>query len=181
MSRDRIAVMELIDVLDDDGAPTGIIKPKPDVHRDGDWHRCAHVWIIASDGRLLLQKRASVKENWPDLWDISVAGHISAGESATESAIREAHEELGLVIAPEELVHIGTLRYSTQLRDDYTENEFHEVHIVRRDVDLASLTLDASEVAEVRWVGWDELERYERVPHETEYALLWSAVTTSPL
>jgi len=116
-----------------------------------------------------------VKENWPDLWDISVAGHVSAGETATESAIREAHEELGLVIAPEELVHIGTLRYSVQLRDDYTENEFHEVHVVRRDVDLATLTLDAAEVAEVRWVGWDELEGYERVPHDAEYALLKSA------
>jgi len=40
-------MMELIDVLDDHGQPTGIIKPKPDVHRDGDWHRCAHVWILA--------------------------------------------------------------------------------------------------------------------------------------
>lgn len=170
--------MELIDVLDGDGHPTGIIKPKPDVHRDGDWHRCAHVWIIASDGRLLLQKRASVKENWPDLWDISVAGHISAGESPAESAVRETFEELGLVIAPEELVHIGTLRYSVQLRADYTENEFHEVHILRRDVDLASLTLDASEVAEVRWVRWEELAGYARVPHEEEYALLHSALST---
>lgn len=167
---------ELIDVLDSHGAPTGVVKAKPDVHRDGDWHRCAHVWIVASDGRLLLQRRAEVKENWPGLWDISVAGHVSAGESATDAAIRETQEELGLAIAPAELIHIGTLRYSTRLRDDYTENEFHEVHILRRDVDLATLILDPLEVAEVRWVAFDELELYDRVPHEDEYALLAAAL-----
>ena len=165
-------MIEQIDVLDSDGRPTGIVKPKPDVHRDGDWHRCAHVWIVASDGRLLLQKRAHAKENWPDLWDISVAGHVSAGESATESAVREAEEELGLRVAPAELEHIGTLRYATQLRDDYIENEFHEVHILRRDVDVSSLTLDPAEVAAVQWVAFADLDNYERVPHEEEYALL---------
>lgn len=164
--------MELIDVLTPEGHPTGIVKPKPDVHRDGDWHRCAHVWIVASDGRLLLQRRAAAKENWPGLWDISVAGHVSAGESATGAAIREAFEELGLVIAAEELIHIGTLRYSTRLREDYIENEFHEVHIVRRDVDLETLVLDPLEVAEVELVAPGDLERYDRVPHEEEYALL---------
>jgi isopentenyl-diphosphate Delta-isomerase len=169
-------VIELIDVLTPEGTPAGIVKPKPDVHRDGDWHRCAHIWIVASDGRVLLQRRAAVKENWPDLWDISVAGHVSAGESAADAAVRETYEELGLVIAPEELIHIGTLRYSTQLRDDYIENEFHEVHLVRRDVDLSSLTLDPLEVAEVELVRLDDLDRYERVPHEEEYALLLTAV-----
>ncbi|HEX6101059.1 MAG TPA: NUDIX domain-containing protein [Thermoanaerobaculia bacterium] len=169
-------MLEQIDVLTPDGMPAGIVKPKPDVHRDGDWHRCAHVWIVASDGRVLLQRRALAKENWPGLWDISVAGHVSAGESAMDAAIRETHEEIGLLIAPEDLIHIGTLRYSTRLRDDYVENEFHEVHIVRRDVDLSTLTLDPAEVAEVRYVGLDELERYDRVPHEEEYALLSTTI-----
>lgn len=163
---------EWIDVLTPGGVPAGIVKPKPDVHRDGDWHRCAHVWIVASDGRLLLQRRALVKENWPGLWDISVAGHVSAGESAAGAAVRETFEEIGLRIAAEELVHIGTLRYSVRLREDYIENEFHEVHVVRRDVDPASLTLDPLEVAEVRLVRPGDLEQYERVPHEDEYALL---------
>jgi isopentenyl-diphosphate Delta-isomerase len=173
-------MIELIDVLTPDGAPTGIVKPKPDVHRDGDWHRCAHVWIVASDGRVLLQRRALAKENWPGLWDISVAGHVSAGESAIDAAIRETFEEIGLRIEPEELIHIGTLRYSTRLRDDYIENEHHEVHIVRRDVDLSALTLDPLEVAEVRYVSLDELEQYDRVPHEEEYALLEERIVFSP-
>lgn len=168
--------MEQIDILTRDGVPTGIVKAKSDVHRDGDWHRCAHVWIVRSDGRLLLQRRALAKENWPGLWDISVAGHVAAGESAVDAAIREAHEEIGIALAPSELAHIGTLAYSVTLRDDYIENEVHEVYVVRRDVELATLVLDAAEVMDVTWASFDDLERYALVPHEAEYALLRSAI-----
>lgn len=164
-------MIELVDVLDSNGTPIGV-KPKSEVHRDGDWHRCAHVWIVASDGRVLLQRRALVKENWPGLWDISVAGHVSAGETAVEAAIREAFEEIGLRIAPSELDPIGTLRYTCVLRDDYIENEVHEVFVLRRDIELAALVLDPSEVMDVTWAALDELDRYELVPHEEEYALL---------
>ena len=163
---------ELIDVLTADGAFTGIVKPKPDVHRDGDWHRSAHVWIVASDGRVLLQRRALVKETWPGLWDVSVAGHVAAGESSIDAAIRETFEEIGLTVASEELIPIGALTYRCALRDGYVENEFHDVYLLRRDLDLASLALDPLEVAEVAFVRLEDLERYERVPHKEEYSLL---------
>lgn len=172
----NIALIEWIDVLDRDGVPTGIVKPKPDVHRDGDWHRCAHVWIVRSDGRVLLQRRALAKENWPGLWDISVAGHVAAGESAVDAAIREMHEEIGLAITASELTAIGTLTYSVTLRADYIENEVHEVFILRRDVELAALVLDPAEVMDVTWVQLDDLGRYAIVPHDAEYALLRSVV-----
>lgn len=171
---------EMLDVLSADGTPAGRVKEKRAVHRDGDWHRAAHVWVVAGDGRLLLQRRALAKESWPGLWDISVAGHVSAGETAIESAIREAEEELGLIIAPADLRHLGTLRYHCVLREDYIENEIHDVYLLRRDVDLATLTLDPLEVAEVRWVAPADLDRYERVPHDAEYALLFAALETSP-
>lgn len=170
--------MELVDVLTDTGAPTGMVKEKRAVHRDGDWHRAAHVWVVAGDGRVLLQRRAPVKESWPGLWDISVAGHVSAGEGPLEAVIREAEEELGLRIAPGELTHLGTLQYSYSLRDDYIENEFHDVYLLRRDVDLSTLTLDPLEVAAVEYVALADLERYERVPHPEEYALLFRAVSS---
>ena len=170
-------MLELIDVLTPDGLPTGIVKPKPDVHRDGDWHRAAHVWIVASDGRVLLQRRALAKLTWPGLWDVSVAGHVSAGESAIDAAIRETFEEIGLRVAPEELAHIGELRFHCELRDGYVENELHDVYILRRDVDPGSLVLDPLEVAEARLVRFEDLERYERVPLGEEYDLLRSKIT----
>jgi isopentenyldiphosphate isomerase len=165
--------VELLDVLTPDGLPTGRTKPKPDVHRDGDWHRAAHVWLVTPDRRVLLQRRAAVKENWPDLWDISVAGHISAGESAVDAGVRETQEEIGLALAPEDLTHLGTLRWQAVLNDDtYIENEFHEVFVAVVDIDFDALVLDPAEVAEVALVWPEEIERYEVVPNDEEYALL---------
>jgi hypothetical protein len=57
------------------------------VHADGDYHRAVHVWIyVESTGELLLQKRADRKDSWPGLWDISSAGHISAGDTSLITA-----------------------------------------------------------------------------------------------
>ena len=163
--------MELIDVLTPDGRPGGIRKSKADVHRDGDWHRAAHVWIIGARGRILLQRRSMTKENNPGLWDVSAAGHVSAGETAMEAAVRETEEELGLRLSPSELQPAGAIAESCVLNGGtYIDREFHEIFIVRRDVDLQSLVLDPQEVAEVRWVG--ELHPDETfVPHAREFEL----------
>jgi hypothetical protein len=57
------------------------------VHADGDYHGAVHVWIyVESTGELLLQKRADRKDSWPGLWDISSAGHISAGDTSLITA-----------------------------------------------------------------------------------------------
>lgn len=172
--------MELLDVLTPDGILTGRTKDKAAVHRDGDWHRAAHLWLVTHDNQVLLQRRASVKENWPDLWDVSVAGHISAGESAIDAVIREAREELGLTLAAADLTHLGTLRWHAVLNDGaYIENEFHEVFLATRNLDLAQLVLDPREVAAVTLVQPEEIERYDVVPHDEEYALLRRYLRTS--
>lgn len=165
---------ERIDVLDRDGRATGATKTKADIHRDGDWHRAAHVWIAAPDGRVLFQRRSPEKENWPDLWDVSAAGHLSAGETSVDAAIRECFEEIGLRITPDEFEFLGTMNESAVLHDgDYVDNEIHDIFLVRRVVDPAALTLDPAEVAAVvlaeEWPA-------PRVPHGDEYALLRSAL-----
>uniref|UniRef100_A0A2N9IHP9 Nudix hydrolase domain-containing protein n=1 Tax=Fagus sylvatica TaxID=28930 RepID=A0A2N9IHP9_FAGSY len=78
---------EHLDVLTKSGQKTGISKPRGDVHRDGDYHRAVHVWIFAENTQqLLLQRRADCKDSYPGLWDISSAGHISAGDPSLVSA-----------------------------------------------------------------------------------------------
>ncbi|KAL3621704.1 hypothetical protein CASFOL_034364 [Castilleja foliolosa] len=88
---------EHFDILTKSGKKTGITKPRSVVHRDGDYHRAVHVWVFAeSTQQLLLQKRADCKDSWAGLWDISCAGHISAGDSSLVTARRELQEELGI-------------------------------------------------------------------------------------
>ena len=156
-----------------DGVPTGVARPRDAVHRDGDWHRAAHLWVVTPDDRVLLQRRALAKDTWPGLWDVSVAGHVAAGELAAEAVVREAFEELGLTLSRDELLPLGTLRYQAILHGGaYLENEFHEVFLLRRDVDPAALRLDGDEVGGVALVRPEELDAYELVPHPESYALL---------
>ena len=165
--------MERLDLLTPEGTPAGRTKEKGAVHRDGDWHLAAHLWVVTPDRRVLLQRRALSKESWPGQWDISVAGHVEAGESAMEAIVREAREELGLVCIPEELRRLGTLRYQAVLHGGrYLENEYHEVFLLERAIDLDTLVLDAAEVAEVALVTPERLGEYDLVPHPESYALL---------
>ena len=40
---------EPFDVIRADGLPTGRVKARDAVHRDGDWHRAIHVWVAGFD------------------------------------------------------------------------------------------------------------------------------------
>ena len=72
-------------------------KRRADVHRDADWHRSVHVWLLDVERRVvLMQKRSLGKDTFPGRWDISAAGHIEAGREACETAARECEEELGI-------------------------------------------------------------------------------------
>ena len=95
--------MELLDVLDKNGKPTGKVKPRSEIHRDGDWHRAAHVWIMNSKSELLIQKRAATRKYHPNRWSVSVGGHVSENENSRTSVAREVKEELGLHCLPSEL------------------------------------------------------------------------------
>lgn len=168
---------EPLDVLTPEGEPAGRVIDKADAHRTGAWHRAAHLWLVMSDRRVLLQRRAESKENWPGLWDVSVAGHVGAGETPAAAAVREAREELGVAIDERSLTHIATLREQWVLNDGtYLDNEVHEIFVCRREIDLDSLVLDPSEVAEATLVRLDQMPDFDLVPHPAEYALIRAIV-----
>lgn len=87
------ATEEHFDIVDASGVPTGETRPRSEVHAKGLRHRACHVWLLAPQtGELLLQRRADVKDSWPGRWDISSAGHLSAGEESLPTAMRELDE-----------------------------------------------------------------------------------------
>ena len=59
-------------------------------------HPVIHLHVFNEEGKLYMQKRSSTKDIQPDKWDSSVGGHIDLNETATEAALREAKEEIGL-------------------------------------------------------------------------------------
>src|SRR5215207_7987071 len=64
---------EPFDIITANGKPTGRVKSRADVHRDGDWHRAIHVWVAGVDDRgapfLTLQRRSPDKDTWPGRFD----------------------------------------------------------------------------------------------------------------
>jgi isopentenyldiphosphate isomerase len=59
-------------------------------------HPVVHLHVFNPAGELYLQKRSAKKDIFPNLWDTSVGGHISLGETPDEAVLREAREEIGL-------------------------------------------------------------------------------------
>ena len=79
---------ELIDILDENGVKTGEVLERGEIHKSGLWHRAIAVAIINKKQEILLQQRSKSKEKNAGMWDISVAGHISAGQSSSDAALR---------------------------------------------------------------------------------------------
>lgn len=153
--------MEYLDVVDENGVPTGEIVDRQTAHREGKRHRTAHLWLLRRrEGRvqLLLQKRSAEKDSYPGCYDISSAGHIPAGTDYIPSALRELREELGLEAEPEELILCGVRRFEYQSLfhgRPFHDNQVSRVYAVWRDVEPEELTLQPEEVSEVLWMDYE--------------------------
>ena len=134
---------ELFDVVNEDGSPTGIVKRRADVHRDGDWHRAIHVWVWGVDERgpyILLNLRGRHKDTWPGALDVTVGGHLAAGET-TDQAFREIEEEIGIV-AERSRLHFLERRQAAGL----VEREIQDVFLYRDDRPWADFAPNPAEL-----------------------------------
>lgn len=158
--------MELFDVREADGRPSGIVQERGVVHREGLLHSTVHIWIVRKkeNGRyeVLLQKRSAQKDSNPGCYDISSAGHVEAGKDYLESALREMKEELGIDALPEDLQEVGFHRGSFEAvfhGKPFRDEELSMVYLYRKEVSIAELTLQESEVESVRWMDYEECRR----------------------
>lgn len=102
--------------------------------------------------RMLIQRRTDHKAGWPGMWDVTVGGSVTAGESSARGAEREVYEELGLRID------------LTGTRPSFTFNfrhGFDDFYLLRATdlppIDLGALAIPNDEVAEVRWATRAEI------------------------
>jgi isopentenyldiphosphate isomerase len=109
------------------------------IHRQGLWHETFHCWIVHLEKGvpyLYFQQRSNVKKDFPNLFDITAAGHLLAHESVNDG-IREVEEELGLNISMEELQSIGMIK-DTILQGEFIDNEFaHTFLLIAEKFQLA--------------------------------------------
>ncbi len=168
---------ELVDILDSNGNHTGKTALKSEAHKNGWFHPTVHIWFFTADGRVLIQLRAKNKDTHPLLWDVSVAGHVGAGEQFKDAAVREVREEIGLGIVKADLQKIGVFKAEHEHSKSLVDNEFHQVFLCQLKAPLETLKKQDSEVADLTLVpllrfseetwGLANLRKY--VPHGAEY------------
>ena len=142
---------EWIDVLNEDGTKTGEVVTRKEVHEKGLLHRIVVIAIIDKEGHLLMQQRAKDKETNPGKWDVSVAGHVSSGQTSIEAAIREVQEEIGMQLRKEELKYIFTYKQERKIKDHFISNHLFDFYLVKRNqIDLNQIKIQESEVEKVK-------------------------------
>lgn len=150
---------EIIDIVDKNGKPTGKTALKSEAHAKGLYHNTIHLWLYTSNGEILLQQRSHKKLIFPLLWDVSAAGHIDAGETFTQAALRETKEELGVQLEANDLNHVGVFLHETSYKGgNIKDNEFHQVFIAELKIPITDLVIQKSEVEAIKLVTYSEFK-----------------------
>jgi isopentenyldiphosphate isomerase len=139
---------EAFDVVTADGVPTGVVKSRSAVHREGDWHRSIHVWIAGTNESgpyLIFQRRSPAKDTWGGKFDATVGGHFRAGETLTET-MREVEEEIGIRVAEIDLLPLG-VRVCVTESAEARDNELQSVFLWLTDRPLLTFAPNPDELA----------------------------------
>ena len=153
---------EMLDIVDENGVPTGQSVPRTTAHAEGLRHRTSHVWIVRrKNGRVqvLLQMRCAAKDSYPGCYDISSAGHIPAGAEFVGSALRELREELGVTAAPADLHECGLRRFRFEAEfhgKPFKDNQVSKVFCLWLDREAEDFAVQKSEIDYVKWFDLDE-------------------------
>lgn len=152
---------ERFDIYDEDMRPLGTAT-RSETHAKGYWHRSFHCWVMRVENErryVWFQMRQLIKDTNPGCFDITVAGHLAAGETLPD-AVRELEEEIGISAEFDELIPLG------QVREDlngavkgkpFIDREVSDVFAFVSEVPMTQLRLQPEEVAGVYEAEIEEL------------------------
>ncbi len=126
---------------------------KMEAHEKAELHRAFSIFILNSNGELLLQQRAFEKYHSPGLWTNTCCSHQREGESNLEAGKRRLMEEMGMTVLLEELFFFI---YKAPFDNGLTEHELDHVMVGYSDEDPI---INTDEVAAFKWVPIDILKK----------------------
>ena len=136
-------------------------------HQIGKYHRAFSVLLFDKSGRLLLQKRASHKITFPNVWANSCCSHPLYSDEEMETrnhlgvkraAIRKLEQELGIdpsQVSIDKFEFVTKMRYQARQDEEWIEREVDHCMVIHADVDVNP---NPNEVSEIKWVSQEELE-----------------------
>lgn len=147
--------MELWDLYNERRELTGRDHIRGERVPQGYYHLVVHVWIRNSKGEYLVSQRSADRPTFPLMWEC-VGGSVTKGEDSLSGALREAKEEVGVDLRPEN----GKVLF-TKLRGNINGRYFGDI------VDVWLFTYDGpvyleqattQEVAQSVWMTRDQIK-----------------------
>lgn len=140
--------METWDIYDMDRNLTGKQMNRGDTFEEGAYHLVIHVCLFNQRGEMLIQQRQPTKEDWKNMWDITVGGSATSGETSQQAAEREVKEEISYTM------NLRNRRPSLTVN---FENGFDDYYLIETNLNITNLSLPTEEVKQVKWASREEI------------------------
>jgi isopentenyldiphosphate isomerase len=150
---------ETLAIFDHEGNSIGTAS-REEVHRKGHWHETFHCWFIKWEKEkcyLYFQLRSKDKKDYPNLLDITAAGHILSHETF-EDGIREVREETGIEVRYTELIPMGSIPYEV-IMEDFIDRERAHLFLYEFQGVMDDFSLQAEEVSGIFRVEIGDFEK----------------------
>src|SRR5262245_32200362 len=131
--------------------PVAAIGRAPEGYLDRVFH-CFGIGGRAGGAGVVLQRRSRRVSAFPGLLDLTVAGHLIAGERPLDGA-REAREEVGLELTPDQLVPLGVRLTVFTSGEGRLDRELTHVFLARDDTPLEQYRPHPDDVDDLVEVG----------------------------
>jgi isopentenyldiphosphate isomerase len=129
---------------------------REEVHRIGHWHETFHCWFVKKSNKknyILFQLRSSEKKDFPDLLDITSAGHLLHDEEVADG-VREIKEEIGVDLVIDDLISIGIIKDEI-ITKDIIDKEVAHVFVHLFNQPISNLKLQKEEVSGIVQIDFE--------------------------
>ena len=118
---------------------------------DNEFHLVVNVWIKNNNDEFLISRRSKNKTH-PSMWE-TTGGSVLLGEESIDAAVREAKEELNVVLDKSK----GKLKGSAKR---YFEgcNDILDVWLFESNVSLNNIKLQKEEVCDCMWASSEKIK-----------------------
>ena len=140
-------LQEVLSIFDENHQKIGE-QSRDVIHTKGLWHETFHCWIVQLKldvPYLYFQQRSKMKKDFPNLFDITAAGHLLAHETVHDG-LREVEEELGLLLKMNELQSLGMIK-DTILHGEFIDYEFAHTFMYKLENENQAFRLQEEEVS----------------------------------
>lgn len=146
---------EILDIVNDQDEVIGQAE-RDEVHAKGLVCRLVYVVFYTPGGNIILQKRSDTKKNDAGKLTTTVSGHVSAGQTYLDAAVRETLEEAGIAVEESDLTSLGVVR-ADFAQGAYISNAMRGLFAYKFTADISELKVEEDDGAGFAVYNVDDL------------------------